>query len=353
MGRRLFALFCALALALSLTGCVRQKEYSTTVFAMDTVMTLTVHKTGTGRSSQDVLADRIPLIYDLEKQLSATDETSAVSAINRAGGAGVEVSANVAALLHRSLELGDLTGGALDITARPALKAWGFTTGEYRVPGEAELADLTAAIDYTAVEITDETRGGAVTGTVTLPAGMELDLGAVAKGQLGDILRDTLKGDGVESALLDLGQSTIVAIGGKGDGSPWRIGVQNPAGTDYLGVLELKDAAMGTSGSYQRYFEDNGVRYCHIIDPDTAAPVQNGLASVTVVADSALLCDALSTALFVMGLEEGTAFWRAHPELGLKILFITSDGSLYATPGMGDAITLTGGYSDREVTVLE
>ena len=129
--------------------------------------------------------------------------------------------------------------------------------------------------------------------------------------------------------------------------------MQDPAGTAYLAVLELKDAAMGTSGSYQRYFEADGVRYCHIIDPATAAPVQNELASVTVVADSALVCDALSTALFVMGLERAADFWRAHPELGLDLLFITTDGALYATPGMRDAITLTNEYDHREVTVLE
>ena len=161
-----------------------------------------------------------------------------------------------------------------------------------------------------------------------------------------------MKRVGITSALLDLGQSTIVTLGAKPDGSPWRIGVQNPAGDGYLGVLELADMAMGTSGGYQRYFEEDGVRYWHIIDPDTAAPARSGLASVTVVGPSGLTCDGLSTALFVMGLEEGSAFWRAHPELDFDVLFIADDGSVFITPGLEDSFSLADGYENREVTVL-
>ena len=165
-----------------------------------------------------------------------------------------------------------------------------------------------------------------------------------------------LRHDGVTSALLDLGQSSIMAVGAKPDGSPWRIGVQDPAGDSYLGVLELKDQAMGTSGSYQRYFEEDGVRYCHIIDPKTAAPARSGLASVTVVAPSCLLCDGLSTALFVMGPEAGVAFWqetKADPNLVFEAIFIEENGAVSVTSGLKDAFTLAEGYEEREVTVLE
>jgi len=192
--------------------------------------------------------------------------------------------------------------------------------------------------------------------SIRLPEGVEIDLGAVAKGYAGDVLAQGLAEMGIPSALLDLGQSSIMAVGAKPDGSPWRIGIQDPEGTGYLGVLELKNQAMGTSGSYQRYFEQDGVRYCHIIDPDTAAPAQSGLASVTVVANSCLLSDGLSTALFVMGLEEGAAFWReakADPDLAFEAIFIEENGAVSVTSGLKDAFSLAEGYEEREVTILE
>ena len=213
------------------------------------------------------------------------------------------------------------------------------------MPSQTELDALASHIDYSTVRLEPGS-------SVLIPEGVEVDLGAVAKGYTGDVLAEELKAQDVASALLDLGQSSILAIGAKPDGSPWRIGIQDPAGEGYLGVLELEDMAMGTSGGYQRYFEENGVRYWHIIDPDTAAPARSGLASVTVVSPSGLTCDGLSTALFVMGLEEGTAFWRAHRSLDFDVIFITDDGSVFITSGLEESFSLAQGYEDREVTVL-
>ena len=224
------------------------------------------------------------------------------------------------------------------------MEAWGFTTGEYRVPNQAELEELGDHIDYTRVSLDQE--------SASLPDGMKLDLGAVAKGYTADRLAKLAQERDITSALLDLGQSTILALGAKPDGSPWRIGIQDPQGESYLGVLELEGQAMGTSGGYQRYFERDGVRYWHIIDPATAAPARSGLLSVTVVSPSGLACDGLSTALFVMGLERGTQFWRDHPELEFEALFILEDGSLALTSGLKDSFTLAQGYEDREVEVL-
>ena len=249
-------------------------------------------------------------------------------------------------LLRSSLHLCQLTDGALDITAYPAGSAWGFTSGEYRVPDSGELEQLVPTIDYTKLSL-DQAQ------SVTLPAGMALDTGAVAKGYAGDWLKETLTSNGISSALLDLGQSSIQTVGVKPDGSPWRIGIQDPSGDSYLGVLELTDQAMGTSGSYQRFFEEDGVRYCHIIDPDTAAPAQSGLASVTVVSDSCMVCDGLSTALFVMGRETAALYWdfmRADPNLDFEATFIEEDGSIFVTEGLEDSFSLANGYSDREVT---
>ncbi|SCI66414.1 Thiamine biosynthesis lipoprotein ApbE precursor [uncultured Flavonifractor sp.] len=340
---RIWTAALVLGLLLSLpAGCqVEDVEEESRIFAMDTVMTLTYH--GQDRESgREAIEEGVAEVYELEDLLSATAPDSEISALNEAGQA--HLSPDTAQLLSAALELCALTGGALDITAYPAVEAWGFTTGEYRVPNQAELEELGDRIDYTQVRLDQE--------SASLPDGMKLDLGAVAKGYTADRLAKLAQERDITSALLDLGQSTILALGAKPDGSPWRIGIQDPQGESYLGVLELEGQAMGTSGGYQRYFERDGVRYWHIIDPATAAPARSGLLSVTVVSPSGLACDGLSTALFVMGLERGTQFWRDHPELEFEALFILEDGSLALTSGLKDSFTLAQDYEDWEVEVL-
>lgn len=345
MSKRKFAVLLAVLCAFALSGCKKQPEpVEFTTFAMDTVMSFTLY--GGAEQASAVQAWIPTQLGELDRLLSATGEDSEISRVNRAEGQPVELDPIVDSLLVQALELCRVTGGALDLTTCPAVRAWGFTAEEHRVPSDEELAKLAERIDYTAVNL----EGGAV----ALPAGMELDLGAVAKGYAGDRLAAEIREQGLSSALLDLGQSTIVAVGSKPDGSPWRIGVVDPAqpGT-YFAVVELKNMAIGTSGGYQRYFEQDGVTYWHILDPGTAAPARSGLASVTVVSPSAFLCDGLSTALFVMGLEEGAQFWQDHPELEFEALFVTEEGGIYRTAGLEDCFSLAEGYGEREVTVLE
>lgn len=346
MGRRLrtlAAVVLAGAVTLGLSGCrAAPAPAETQIFAMDTIMSLTVH----GPQAQQALDGAVEEIYRLDRTLSATDPESAVFALNDGTGDWVELDDTGCELLGRALELGDLTAGALDVTAYSAVKAWGFTTGNYRVPGWEELQALADRIDYSAVELD---RDGL---RARLPKDMALDLGSVAKGYAGDLLSRQLREQGVTSALLDLGQSSIQAVGGKPDGSPWRIGLQDPEGQGYLAVVQLDGMAMGTSGGYQRFFREKGHTYWHIIDPRTAAPARTGLASVTVVSPSGLLCDGLSTALFVMGEERGVRLWRDHPELPFDVIFVGQDGHISITAGLEEHFSLAQGYEDREVTVL-
>lgn len=334
----------------SLIGCQKRLEpveVESTTFAMDTV----IHFTAYGWDERETRQQLDRLTDDLnalDKLMSVTREDSGISWVNQSNGRPMKLEEypGLVTPLYLTLELCRATGGALDITAYPAVKAWGFTQEEHRVPSEEELAELAAKIDYSAVKLEGD--------AVTLPEGMEIDLGAVAKGYAGDWLAGDARGNGISSALLDLGQSTIVAVGTKPGNKPWRIGVVDPARPEnYFAVVELQDMAMGTSGGYQRYFEQDGVTYWHILDPDTAAPARSGLASVTVVSPSALTCDGLSTALFVMGLEEGTQFWRDHPDLEFDVIFVTEDGEIYRTAGLEGRFSLAEGYADREVTVLE
>ncbi len=339
------AVLAALTLPLCVGCSQKNTKMETSIFAMDTVMDLTFYGVDPEAALKGVQEELVAELYSLEEKLSTTKETSELYALNEQGQASL--SPETAELLTQALELCELTHGALDITAYPAVRAWGFTTGSYRVPDQAELEQLAAGIDYTQLEVDEQE------GTARIPQGMAVDLGAVTKGYAGDRLAQQLEQVNITSALLDLGQSTIRVVGSKPDGSPWRIAVQDPAGEGYLGVIELTDLAVGTSGGYQRFFEQDGETYWHILDPDTAAPARSGLTSVTVVGPSGLVCDGLSTALFVMGLEEGAQFWRSHPELEVELLFVTEDGTLYITPGMEEMFSLGQGYEDREVQVLQ
>lgn len=343
MLRRCLAAVSALALALCLlSGCrTREQVFEDTVFAMDTVMSLTAY----GPNGQQAVEQAAGLIGRLQDLLSSTDPNSPIYALNHAGGSWTPADDEVLDLLEQSRELCALTGGALDITAYPAVQAWGFISKDYRVPDGAELAQLAARIDCAALEL------DLVNGQARLPEGMEADLGAVAKGYTGDRLAHLMEELGVDSAIFSLG-GNVQAVGSKPDGSPWRVGIQDPEGQGSLAVVEVQDRAVVTSGGYQRYFEEDGVTYWHILDPDTAAPARTGLSSVTVIGPEGLVCDGLSTALFVLGEEEGIRFWREHPELGVELVFLREDGSVSITAGLEDTFALGPGFEDREVRVL-
>ena len=343
-GRLSLLLAGVLAAGAVLTGCGGEQKVSSQgsqVFAMDTVMLLTVY----GDQAQQGLDQAEQTIQKLEKLWSATDENSEIWALNHSGGNWVELSEDTREILSRGLELCALTDGALDLTAYSAVQAWGFPTGAYRVPDETELEQLVGTIDYTQVELDDN--------QARLPEDMSLDLGAVAKGRLGEVLSQDLKELGVTSALLELG-GNIQTVGTKPDGSRWRVGIQDPNSQEggYLAIVEVADQAVVTSGDYQRYFEQDGQTYCHIMDPATAAPADSGVDSVSIVGSDGTVCDALSTALFVMGEEKGAQFWKDHPELDFEAIFVSQDGTIAVTEGLEEHFTLADGYQDREVTVI-
>lgn len=340
-GRALYAksaLTLCLALVL-LAGCApapaqAAPEAERTFFAMDTVMTLRLYQGGSGETLERA-EDRV---REFEALWSVTDENSEIRALNRDGRA--RLSQPTADLLDQALGLCARTDGALDISVYPVLRTWGFTTGAYSVPNDETIAALLPLVDYGQIRL----EGSAA----ALPPGMEIDLGSVAKGYTGDVLSAYLKENGVTSALLDLG-GNIQAVGSKRDGSPWRVAIRNPAGEGSIGVVEARDRAVVTSGGYERYFEQAGIRYWHILDPQTGAPVRNGLASVTVVGDSGLTCDGLSTALFVMGLEDALDHWRLHRDF--EAVFVLEDGSVTITAGLEGSFSLS--RSDRSLTVVQ
>ncbi|MBR2520886.1 MAG: FAD:protein FMN transferase [Oscillospiraceae bacterium] len=314
-----------LAALISLSGCSTLSSgdgESAEFFAMDTVMTVRVWGAAEGTA-----ASMQALARDAEVRLSATDPGSEISHLN-ANGSGV-VSEETALLLRKALELCADTDGSLDISVYPIVKSWGFTTGEHRVPPDGELSVLLENVDYTRIQLDGN--------TVTLAPGMEIDLGSVAKGRTGDMMADALRQAGVMSALLDLG-GNIQTVGSRPDGSPWRIAIKDPGGSGTLGVLETSDAAVVTSGGYERYFTgDDGTVYWHIMDPSTGSPARSGLISVTVTAGDGMLCDAMSTALFVMGKEKAVDYWRSRGDFDM--ILVTADSEVFYTAPLMERFT--------------
>ena len=268
--------------------------------AMDTLMKLTLY----GENAQAAAEPAKERIRELEGLLSTTDENSEIYAANHSGGAPVALSGDTAALLDRALQLCRRTDGALDVSLSGS--------------------------------------------TLTLPEGMELDLGAVAKGYTGDVLMDLLEEAGVTSAIVELG-GNVHALGSKPDGSPWRVAVQAPEG-GYAAALEIVDKAVVTSGGYQRFFEQDGEIYWHIIDPAAGRPARSGLASVTIVAEEGTLCDGLSTALFVMGADRAAEFWRETGDFDFVLL--DEEGGVTITEGLEDSFSLCGEWAGRPLEVL-
>lgn len=278
------------------TGCEQKSQE--TVFAMDTVMDLQIWGDDSKKAVQTVKY----LVHDLENAWSNQKDTSVVSMLN--GGEYVLSSADQE-LLERVEALSERTNGTFDPKLHGLITLWGFQSDEYHVPTQGE---IDAALRT-----------------------QQWNLGAAVKGYAGDLAVERLQALDVDRAILNLG-GNVQTYGEKPDGTPWSIGIQNPAGGNYTGTVSVVGtASVVTSGDYQRYFEEDGIRYHHILDPETGRPAQSGMSSVTVICRDGLTADALSTALFVMGLEEAAEFWRQSDDF--EAVFITSDGSVYATEG--------------------
>ncbi len=291
------------------------------IFAMDTYMNLTVY----GDSAETALENASERITELEKIFSVTSENSDVWRINNSNDEFVSISDDTANIISKSIEYGNLTDGNLDITIYPILKEWGFTTGNYKVPDGETLGNLLENVDYSKIMLNNN--------TLSIPENYQIDLGALAKGYTGDEVIDILKENGIKSAIISLG-GNVQALGLKPDGSKWKIAVRNPFSPDTdMCILEIEDKVVITSGNYERFFIDNdGRKYCHIINPVNGFPAENGLVSVTVIGESGIMCDAFSTALFIMGTDSAEDFWRKNG--GFDMIFVTDDGKIIYTDGL-------------------
>lgn len=322
--KRFFAALLPLFLLCSCTP----KEYSADFFAMDTFMSVRVQ----GGAAQTLAAQCEQKVNELEKLLSRTREDSPIYQINASSSRAVPVLA--AAYLQDAVALSSWTEGRFDPTVAALTDLWGIGTDAARVPAQNEIDEALLRVGTANIEI--GSLDGSDTWEVTLKNGAQIDLGGIAKGIAADECADILR-QADASGLLMLG-GNIYAVGSN-EGKAWMVGIADPdQNADYIATVAVENLSVVTSGDYERYFEQDGKRYHHIFDPRTGYPADSGLRSVTVIDERSTMADALTTALFVMGLEDGMEFCA---ENGIAAVFITTDKQVHTTARVQEICTFT------------
>ena len=320
-------------------GCqIKNDMAEIQMFAMDTFIDLKAQ----GENGEKALLEAEKEINRLEKLFSPTIEQSEIFVINQyAAKQTVTVSKDTFDLIEKAKEYCNITEGAFDITIAPVVKAWGFTEEVKRVPSDEEIQQKLQLVDNNKLHIDKQNS------TVYLEnENMSIDLGGIAKGYASNKVNEILKKNGVSSAVISLGGNVSVT-GKRPDGTKWRIAVQDPMNSEgYVGILNVEDTSVITSGVYQRFFEQNGKKYHHIIDTKTGKPTQNGLLSVTIVCDNGAMADALSTSVMVAGLQKGSELWRKLDNFGMIV--ITDSNEMYISEDIEDIFEVS---DDVEYTI--
>ncbi len=333
---------------LFLSGCTDTKNQNSSddlpfekeVFALDTYIDLKIYDNNAEQTAN--LAEE--KIIELEKLFSVTDPTSDVSRINYGSGEWITVSSETIDVIKKSINVSEITDGSMDISVYPIVRLWGFTTESNQVPEQNLLDEALKKVNFKDIEIDEKEH------SVRLKPGMQLDLGAVAKGYISEQVKDLMKTNGIESAVLSFG-GNIQTIGTK-NGEPWKVGIRYPFTQNTFAILNVTEKAVVTSATDQRYFEDNGKMYHHIIDPETGYPSENGTKSVTVISESGTEADEFSTALFVMGTNKAKDFYK-NEKCNFEFIILDDNDTVIVSEGLKDVFRLSSDYDFLKVGYAE
>jgi thiamine biosynthesis lipoprotein len=322
--KKLFIIPCFI---ITLLSC-GQKESWRTDFVLGTVCTVRFFQP----VKKEIFNDIFSYLYELDDILNVHKDGSDIDTINKnAGIKAVAVRRELIEVLSTALEYAALSsknGHALfDPTIGPLVALWGIGSETERIPSDEEINAALALVNWRDVEIPPEKR------TVFLrEKNMALDLGAAAKGYAADKTAGIIRKHGIANAIIDLG-GNIVALGAKADGGEYKIGIQNPRSErgEYIGYMRVKNKTVVTSGNYERFFERDGVRYHHILSTETGRPVNNSLLSVTIIAEKSIDADALSTLVYALGFERGSALLETLPDT--DGIFVFEDNEIKLTGG--------------------
>jgi len=351
MKRRRLIWFVLAALVLGVIGGSlyfrRPVEYRSDQFLMDTLVSIRVSGTNEEALQKAVSEAYAEMhrIADLTDNFPAKGTTanteSDVCRINEmAGVKPVRVDQDVFTMLELAKDYHDLADGAFNVTIGPVMRLWGFGGNNPHVPRAGDITASLVFVDNACLVLNRKGQTAFLGKT-----GMNLDLGAIAKGYATEKALQVLKNNGIKKALIDAG-GNIRVLGTNAGNEPWRIGIKNPLKSgDILAVLSLKDSAAVTSGDYYRFFESDGRRYNHILNPVTGYPATENM-SVTVVTKDAGLADILSTAFFVLNPEK--VLEVAKKLEGVDVFLVTADRRILYTPGLKGRIELRVGGDFRD-----
>jgi thiamine biosynthesis lipoprotein len=329
-------------LALALTSCTpkpvdsvptQDKPITKSDYILGTIIDITIYD----KQDEAIIDKALDRIREIEAKMTINNaETSEIIALNEAAGKNeAQLSLDTFDVLERAKYYSELTNGLFDPTVGPIVKLWNIGTDYAAIPDPKVLEEKRNLINNDKLILDRSTL------TAKLEdADMQVDLGAIAKGYAADEVAKILKENGVQHAIINLG-GNVLTIGGNMLDKPWKIGIQNPFNPrgDYLGIVSIKDKTVVTSGTYERYFEKDGKRYHHILDPRTGYPADNEVASVSIITDSSMDGDGNSTSVLLLGLEEGMKF--VESQKNIDAIFITYDKKVYMTSGLKDIFMVT------------
>lgn len=319
-----------LFIVLTLTSCSesKQKPEKLDFFAMDTYMSLQSY----GKNAKTANLDIENAIEDIENRISRTLETSDIYKLNTADGEPTVVSEQTYSIIQTAIQYAEKTGGAFDPAVATLTDLWSIGKPSQKVPIASEIDNARLSVGYENIILMGNN-------TIRLLNGTKLDFGGIGKGIAADISEKILKENNVKKAIIALA-GNIYALGSKEKDIPWKVGISNPENpSESIAILNITDKTVVTTGAYERYFEQDGVRYHHIFDPKTGYPVESDIKSVTIISDNSTLADAYSTALFVMGVDKALEFWKQ--EKTFDAVIVTNSNEIIATDGVRDLMEIT------------
>ncbi|MEG2867679.1 MAG: FAD:protein FMN transferase [Terrisporobacter sp.] len=317
-------------------GCSKNNKVTEPLTRTEALMGTVVKVTLYDSDDLKVLDKAFDRVREIEKSVSINDVGTILDEVNNYSGIHpVKVDEDTFTIVKKGIEYAKLSNGLFDITIGPLVKLWSIGLPEARVPSKEEIESVLGYINYTDIELNENDKS-----IFLKNPNMLIDLGGIAKGYAADEISEVLTENGVNSAIIDLG-GNVYTHGTKVTGEDWNVGIQNPISTrgDILGTIKVNNKSIVTSGTYERFIEEDGVKYHHILNPKTGYPYENNISGISIISDKSIDGDALSTSVFAMGLEYGLEFIESQQNV--EAIFVTTDKKVYLSSGMKTVFNLT------------